>query len=66
MVNLLKNMMERAAISGRGSPSLLASVLCFSSSSEDRLYSYVFPLVVLLVKGKRLGLGSLYARLDEC
>lgn len=43
----------------------------FPSSLEDGLHNYFFLLVVLLVKAKRLALGtlylsSLYARLGEC
>lgn len=38
---------------------------------EDGLNEYVFPLEILLAKGKKvvlatIYLGSLYARLDEC
>lgn len=44
----------------------------FPSGSEDSLNDYVFPLVVLLAKGKKVALPLIYlgcfcnARLDEC
>lgn len=48
----------------------LLSYFIFLSLLENGLHSYVFPIAVLFVKGKRLALaslflGSLYVRLDE-
>lgn len=62
---------EEQPVPSRGSHGLLALVFCFLDLPEDGLHSYVFPLAVLLAKGKRLALvplylGSLYARLKEC
>lgn len=40
--------------------SLLALILCFLEFAKDQLHNYIFPLSVLLAKGSRLALVSLY------
>lgn len=45
--------------------------LIFPSELEDKHNGYVFPLAVILVKGKKVALapiclGPLYARGDKC
>lgn len=62
---------EATVISRSSLLGLLAFLFVIPSLPEDGPYSYVFPIAVILVKGKRLALaplflGSFYARLDEC
>lgn len=58
-------------ICGKDAFGRLDVLVCAQSGLKDGLNSFVIPLAMLLAKGEKLALGSLYLgslcpRLDEC